>query len=228
MNGNSWIDLIIALFGGGVLGSLVTFFVSRHDKRKDIHSSFYRKVYDYLSKYNRDLYSLLNDFNIYVSSSSDNAVKTMNDVETLMANQEALERVIKRQERKCKKSDHTDKTICNQCKDNREKLGRLSREIIDEQNRLQVFLKGVASYWEFHLLDLKKLASENSNLFAVLSSNGSPRNDIKHAIDLVDYYTLRIICLRMQDLESEFEVAYRIIDCINAVDQALNIVAKEI
>ena len=62
MSIQNWPELVIGLLGGGALGSLITFFIARHDNKKERASSFYQSVYNRLSEYNSALYGFLYDF----------------------------------------------------------------------------------------------------------------------------------------------------------------------
>ena len=73
MSIQNWPELVIGLLGGGALGSLITFFIARHDNKKERASSFYQSVYNRLSEYNSALYGFLYDFiknNADISDSS--------------------------------------------------------------------------------------------------------------------------------------------------------------
>lgn len=66
MSIQNWPELVIGLLGGGALGSLITFFIARHDNKKERASSFYQSVYNRLSEYNSALYGFLYDFPVNI------------------------------------------------------------------------------------------------------------------------------------------------------------------
>ena len=228
MNSPDWYELVIALFGGGVIGSLVTFFVNRHDAKKEKQSSFYQGVYNHLSEYNSELYSFLVGFiqNNADISDSINASKT--NESSIVKEIECLNKDINKYVRKCNKNGGPIDGICSQCQEAREKVSKLSTNLIEEQRIQTSLYNNQSSYWDTRLDNLKACAAKYMNMSALLSSGGIAKKSIQKVVNKVDVKSVFIIGYRKQDMKDVFDVADLIINLLESIDSALKELSKNI
>lgn len=104
MSIQNWPELVIGLLGGGALGSLITFFIARHDNKKERTSSFYQSVYNRLSEYNSALYGFLYDFIKNNADISDSIDASKTNESLIVQEVENLNKDINRFVRKCNRS----------------------------------------------------------------------------------------------------------------------------
>ena len=205
MSIQNWPELVIGLLGGGALGSLITFFIARHDNKKERASSFYQSVYNRLSEYNSALYGFLYDFIKNNADISDSIDASKTNESLIVQEVENLNKDINRFVRKCNRSGGPIDDICTQCQKKREKVTTLYQ----------------SSYWETRLDSLKDCAASYSNMAALLSSGGIAKKSIRNAVNRVDVTSVSIIGYRKHDIKDEFDVSDVIISQLENINAAL-------
>ena len=85
------LSLAAIIFGGGMLGRLIEFFVKRRDDQNSKKMALYKRLYDKLCDYNTLLLSSVMDFITYIESTkleiddNSNAIKEkMSEIKTLI------------------------------------------------------------------------------------------------------------------------------------------------
>ena len=223
MSIQNWPGLVIGLLGGGALGSLITFFIARHDNKKEraSASSFYQSVYNRLSEYNSALYGFLYDFIKNNADISDSIDASKTNESLIVQEVENLNKDINRFVRKCNRSGGPIDDICTQCQKKREKVTTLYSNLLEEQSKQSLLFANQSSYWETRLDSLKDCAASYSNMAALLSSGGIAKKSIRNAVNRVDVTSVSIIGYRKHDIKDEFDVSDVIISQLENINAAL-------
>ena len=221
-------DLVVGLLGGGVLGSLITFFVTRHDSKKERISSFYKSVYGRLSEYNSALYDFLYGFIKNNSEVSDKISASKTNESFIIQQIEGFNKDINKYVRKCNKSGGPIGELCLQCQKKRDIVTQLYSKLVEEQSKQSSFLANQSSYWEARLDSLKDCAAKYSNMSTLLSSGGIAKRTIRNAVNRVDVKSVFFVGYRRQDIKDEFDVSELIIAQLENINVALKALSKEI
>lgn len=224
----NWIDLLMGLLSGGVIGSLITFFINRHDIKREKASTFYQSVYNRLFEYNVALYGYMYGFIKNNADISDSISVSETNESSIIQKIESLNKEINKYVRKCNKNGKPIDELCSKCKEKREKVSELSGDLIEEQRKQSSLFANQSSYWETRLDSLKDCAASYSNMGALLSSGGIAKKSIRNAVNRVDVKSVSIIGYRKQDIKDEFDVSDLIIAQLENINAALKELSKVI
>ena len=169
MDWSAWILAIAGvLFGGGMLGQLIMFFIKRHDEKKESERDFYLVIYNKLCEY----YSALENMRLNCYKEVHNRVtlteKSHSKAGENLSKIDSLLKTIKSQERKCGKSGKPSSETCVKCNSDRQ----LVKELYDESRKLQQEasdnLELIDNYW----------SNNYEQTFSVLTSYANIENFI--------------------------------------------------
>ena len=228
MTVTNWLDRIIPLLSGGVIGSLITFFIKRHDLKREKASTFYHGVYNRLFEYNAALYDFMYGFIKNNADISDSITVSETNESSIINKIESLNKDINKYVRKCNKNGKPIDELCIKCKEKREQVSKLSVDLIEEQRKQSSLLVNQSSYWETRLDSLKDCAASYSNMAALLSSGGIAKKSIRNAVNKVDVKSISIIGYRKQAIKDEFDVSDLIIAQLENINAALKELSKVI
>lgn len=147
------ISLAGIVFGGGMIGQLIMFFIKRSDEKKAQKREFYRMIYNKLCDYNTTLENIrLNCFKEVhqYGVHTDAANSTIND------NLQKIDQLIKNiqsYKRKCRKNENPDCSLCNKCSSDRQLLKELDDRNQELLQKADNYIELMKNYWSNNVSD---------------------------------------------------------------------------
>lgn len=213
------------LFGGGMLGQLVMFFIKRHDEKKKKRIESYRDFYDKLSTYFNDincfLLDFLNDKNVCLFMCKDKTTET----EQLKANVENLLKQVKKLKRGCGKNGCIDKEKCIACSNARKQLRETYESM--EQN-LEKAESLLLLYWKENKGKIKELIYRNINLRNCLMASGRKERNLIKAVSEIDTLSLQIFGSILEEQNNEQKCLSLLMNQVSKIEIVLLLLAKKI
>ena len=195
---NTIIDWVISIagiiFGGGMIGQLIQFFVKRHDAAHDQKLKVYIELYSKLTKYKSLLEnSLLASFkhisDTICSIQGNNEVlkEGINEVQTLM---KKLKYKIKACYQKTGFSQkNCSKNNCNECKMISSRISELFEILDKEQDSFKQTSLAQSEYWKNNYEHIYNVISDNLNIHDILHLAGQKDKKLLTSINNVDIQT---------------------------------------
>lgn len=213
------------LFGGGMLGQLVMFFIKRHDEKKKKRIESYKDFYDKLSAYfndiNRFLLDFFNDKNVYLLMCKDKTA----EAKQLKANVENLLKQVKKLKRGCGKNGCIDKEKCIACSNARKQL----RETYESmQQNLEEAESLLLLYWKENKSKIKELIYRNINLHNCLLASGRKERNLTKAINEIDALSFQIFSSILEEQNNEQKCLSLMMNQVSKIEKALLLLAKKI
>ncbi len=188
------------LFGGGMLGQLIVFFIKRHDEKKEQRIESYRDFYDKLSAYSNDisrfLLNFFNDKNVCLLMCKDKTAET----KRLKANVDNLSKQVKKLKRGCRKNGCIDKEKCIACSNARKQLQETYESM---QQNLDDAESLLLLYWKENKDKIKELIYGNINLHNYLLARGGKERNLIKAVSEVDALSLQIFSSILNEQNNE-------------------------
>ncbi len=185
-----WILAIAGiLFGGGMIGNLIIFFVKRYDenksKQKDIYKKVYEKLLDYITHIEQSLleyYKYHNKIATDISNAKDNTDEIVKQIDD-------YRRQIKKYERMCKKNGINEDN-CTHCKQIRSKLLHLYDNLDKNYTDSKEAFTAYTNYWNDNEESISSLINNNMNIHHYLSVCKDKK--IKKVLFDIDLNTIKI------------------------------------
>ena len=188
-----WYELLLSLaaivFGGGVLGHLIVFFLKRNDEKNLKKIELYKRLYDKLCDYNTLLLTCVMDFITYIESTKLEIDGNSNAIEKKMLEIKTLIEEVRTFQKKCKKKG-CNKRICEICTRKWGVLNKLNQQINREVLVNEKLLLDIEEYWKKHSNDIYKRISDFINLHHIMCLIGYKEKKLFTHIAKIDKQSL--------------------------------------
>ena len=192
MEWNEWFLSVAAIiFGSGMLGRLVEFFVKRHDEQKANKIALYKELYEKLCDYSSFLGITLLDYFKCAQHYSDSIDVKCTIVDEHIANIKNLRKEIRSFQRKCKKGEQNE-DMCYLCTLKRNDLSQLFEILNNEVPSVRDELYICLNYWVDNFEQIYKGLCDNMNLRKMLFRINCKEKDLLLSIRLVDKCTIEM------------------------------------
>lgn len=227
-----WGNLILALagilFGSGIIGQLIMFFVKRYDEKNEKDREFYRIVYnklrDYCSALEHMLLTCLKESHNYATHTGNVHSRLDDNISKI----EQLQKSIKSRERKCKKNGKPDKVVCEQCNSERKLMGELFDECQKLQQEAENKIELMANYWSNNYEQTYTALASYVNIENLLYSKKGCDKKIVSCIRAIDKSTLHMCrCLSFKP-SPELDFEESIIKQMSLIDVTLQLISKQL
>lgn len=207
------------LFGGGMLGQLIMFFVKRHDEKAAKRREQYHALHVRLCEYKDEICRVLLEYYRATCKLSDVIDEKHNQTEKYLAEINDHLAQIKKQERRCKKQKAND-DVCAQCKQRREELPQLLEILHKEHNEASGLLAQCNRYWDNNEEYLHKIITKYLNLHNYLISSNMQDKKICKTITDIDKQSLCILTPMNKNRDNFHETLIRLmvmIECAQVI-----------
>lgn len=177
------------LFGGGMIGNLIIFFIKRHDDNKSKQKDIYKKVYEKLCSYKTLLEKLMLDYYKYCNILSKGVEHKANNIYNNIEQIERLRKQIKKQEKKCKK-EGVDENNCIVCEKMRANLLQLYNDVSLNYSISNELIDECKNYWTNHDEDITSITNNNMNIHNYLLV--CKDKNINNSLYNIDINTIKI------------------------------------
>ena len=135
------------IFGGGMIGNLIQFFIKRSDDIKTKRKEHYRVIYDKLCDYNNTIGTTLLEYFKFSRKQNNELASKQNKAEQHIQEIKHIRMQIKKQENKCKRHK-TDENTCIECNQLRERHIELCGIVQNEIDVVENITNEISNYWE--------------------------------------------------------------------------------
>lgn len=180
------------LFGGGMIGQLVIFFVKRHDKKNEETQKFYRVIYNKLCEYHSTLEEMRIMFNKDIYKHVKLTESTCSVIEDNLQKINGLIKSIKSNKRKCRKNTKTDNNLCNKCSFERNlgmELNDVNRKLLQES---QTNMDIINNYWRDNYEHTFSTIASYSNIENYIYAKNGCNKSIQMIVRKIDKSTNEI------------------------------------
>lgn len=222
-----WVITIAGIiFGGGMIGQLVQFFVKRHDERKATKTSIYRGLYDKFHSYQTILNNVLLAYLKHLSQSVD-VLDGVNG--QLNKHIEETQRLIKRVKsfQKTCRGKRTDEEQCKECIASKSRLNELFEIINKEQAQFEQTSKAQVNYWETNSEYLHKIIGDNINIHNTLHLTGHKDKKLTTCLNKIDVQTMRLFRALLSANGNNRDFHVEIFSQISNIDKCLELLSKK-
>lgn len=216
------------LFGGGMLGQLIMFFVKRNDEIASKKKEIYKDLYNRLVRYESTLQNILLQFFKHTSSYLDKIKQKNNKINDYITEIETSSKRIKSFERKCKNKGCTDE-MCVLCNSIRQRISELFSLIGIEQTACKNMSDMQIEYWKNNFESISNIISDNMNFRNIFLTVENKDKRIYSLVDKVDKqsFILFSTLLSAKGNEQTFQLAVisqmeNIERCLIALSKKLN------
>ena len=219
-----WIIAIAGiLFGGGMLGQLIMFFVKRHDTKEEKRKEQYRVLHVKLCEYKDEICQILLEYYRTTNKLSDAIDEKDSLTSQYIVEIENHLAQIKKQERKCKKQ-RANEDVCTQCNQRREQLPKLLEHLQEEQNVTKGLFEQYRGYWKDNEEHLYKSFAKHLNLHNYLLANNIKDKRLYKKISDVDKQSLDILTPINKNRDGFSKV---LINIMESIEDALIMLSKK-
>ncbi|MGM9764026.1 MAG: hypothetical protein ACI3ZQ_08410 [Candidatus Cryptobacteroides sp.] len=225
-------DWILALagilFGGGMIGQIVMYFIKRADEKKKAEQDYYRVIYNKLIEYCSALENLLLTCfkeNHKYASLTESANSLIDDN---ISKIEKLQTSIETRVRSCLKNGKPSDNICKECHSEQQLMEKLLDECKTTRQEAYSKIELMENYWHNNLEQTFSVISSYVNIENLLYSRKGCDNNVISCIKFIDKATLKICrCLSFRSSsESDFEDG--LIKQIGVINGALKIISEHL
>ena len=157
------LSIVAIIFGGGVLGKLIEFFVKRSDEQKANKIDLYKNLYNQLCKYSSWLEFTLLDYFKNVHSHCNTIEGKCNVIKEKIAQINTLKKQVASFHRKCKKGKYNEET-CQLCTQKRKELSCLFETLNLEYVTIENLSSNKFNYWMYHSEQIQKGLCDYMNM----------------------------------------------------------------
>jgi len=218
------------VFGGGMLGQLIIFFIKRHDEKKKKRIESYRDFYDKLSTYFNDISRFLLDFfndrDVCVLMCEDKTTET----EQRKAEVDNLLKQIKKLKRGCGRNGCIDinRENCIACSNARRQLLETYELLQQNLEETRLLLQHYKSYWKENKGTIKELIYKNINLHNCLLASGRKERNLTKAVGEIDTLSLQIFSSILEEQNNEQKCLSLLTNQMSKIEITLHFLAKKI
>lgn len=215
------------LFGGGMLGQLIIFFVKRHDELVNKKKEVYKDLYNRLVQYESTLQDILLHFFKHTSSFLNTIDQKNNKIDEYITEIETSSKRIRSLERKCKnKGCNTEK--CLECNLLRQRVPELFSLIGQEQADCKSISDKQIEYWQNNYENTSQVISNNMNFHNILLKVDYKNKKIFSLIDKIDKQSFRLFqtLLSAKGNEQNFQLA--IITQMENIEYSLKVLSQKL
>lgn len=183
------LSLAAIIFGGGMLGRLIEFFVKRRDDQNSKKMALYKRLYDKLCDYNTLLLSSVMDFITYIESTKLEIDDNSNAIKEKMSEIKTLIEDVRAYQQNCKKKG-CNKRTCEICTRKWGQLKKLDQQINQDILANEKLILNIEEYWKKHSNDIYKRISGFINLHHIMCLIGYKENKLFTHIAKIDKQSL--------------------------------------
>lgn len=180
------------LFGGGMVGQLVVFFVKRRDEKKEKTQEFYRVIYNKLCEYHSTLEEMRIMFNNDIYKHVKLTETTCSAIEDNLQKMNNLVKSIKSNKRQCKKNTKIEDNLCNKCSYERNlgmELNEANRKLLQESHANMDIIN---NYWRDNYEHTFSTIASYSNIENYIYAKNGCDKSIQMIVRKIDNFTNEI------------------------------------
>ena len=216
------------LFGSGMLGQLIMFFIKRYDEKKkkriESYRDFYDKLYAYFNDISRFLLEFFREKDVCALMCKDKTTET----EQRKAEVDNLVRQINKLKRGCRKNGYIDKANCTVCSNARKQLSETYESLQQNLEETKSLLQRYKSYWKDNKAKIEELVYGNINLCNYLLSSGKKAKKLIKAVKEIDNLSLQIFQSILGEQNNEQKCLSLLTEQMLKIEIALQLLAKNI
>lgn len=218
--------LVIAgtLFGGGMLGKLIEFFIKRYDEKKKSYKEVYLKIHKKLCSYSQDLQNIFLDSVKNCTGVKEDVRQKLDIVRKYKEEIKRLDSQIKRQESKCKKQK-TNNDNCIEC-DNKRKRRLIAYDAMQKELNESDLLLQQLKYWAINDDVVCEIIVKYTSLHNYILACNVKNNKIYKGLENIDFQTSKMLMGIYRGEKENF--ADLLIKQIENIDKVLVLISKEL
>lgn len=179
------------IFGGGMIGQLIMFFVKRYDEKQEKLFDLYHIIYEKLCNYKNQLSLLVLEFLSFCDKQLKYINEMQNTTDTNISQLEGMIKTMKEVERKCRNGKFNE-NLCKKCQQIQERLPQLYNDIEEKRTIIKEQLETQQDYWNINADKISSIIISNINIHNFISTREISNKNISKSIKDIDLYTLKI------------------------------------
>ena len=221
------ITFIGIIFGGGMIGNLIQFFVKRQDEKKKSKRKFYRYLFFKLQTYQNDIYKLIleyiedtakinESYDIGINKINKRIAKIQSMKRSLIVNQYRLD------------TFGQNKEIISKCKSIEEEISCNIESHTKEKEDLKNKLQDHFCFWYTNRKKVIKIISDNFNFKSMFLSNGNCNKKCLQKVAEIDKRSSNLLFLihETKDYHSAKKYTSELISQMENINNALTVLSK--